>query len=98
MLELKALGDKSSSRVVGRRIGELPVIEGATIGAVVRHPEATDDDAPLRPDGAASSRGEVLIAHRDTLIESGDHVIVFCMDKKVVKKVEKLFEVGFHFF
>ena len=31
-------------------------------------------------------------------IESGDHVIVFCLNKKVVKKVEKLFEVGFHFF
>jgi trk system potassium uptake protein len=25
-------------------------------------------------------------------------VIVFCTDKKLVKKVEKLFQVGFHFF
>jgi trk system potassium uptake protein TrkA len=40
----------------------------------------------------------VLIAHKDVVIETGDHVIVFCIDKKVVKQVEKLFEVGFHFF
>ena len=40
----------------------------------------------------------MLIAHKEVMIESGDHVIVFCMSKKVVKKVEKLFEVGFHFF
>jgi len=27
-----------------------------------------------------------------------DHVIVFCTRKKLVRKVEKLFRVGFHFF
>ena len=42
--------------------------------------------------------GEVVIAHHDTVIEPGDHVIVFCTRKKLVKKVEKLFQVGFHFF
>ena len=42
--------------------------------------------------------GEVVIAHHDTVIEPGDHVIVFCTRKNLVKKVEKLFQVGFHFF
>ena len=96
-IELKALGDSKSSRVVGRCISELPVIEGATIAAVVRHLEPMEDEA-VEHGTSRQGRGEVLIAHRDTRIESGDHVIVFCLNKKVVKKVEKLFEVGFHFF
>ena len=96
-IELKALGDKKSSRVVGRRISELPVIEGATIAAVVRHLDTKPDESATEH-GARKGQGEVLIAHRTTLIESGDHVIVFCLSKTVVKKVEKLFEVGFHFF
>ena len=83
--------------MVGRCISELPVIEGATIAAVVRHLEPMEDEA-VEHGTSRQGRGEVLIAHRDTRIESGDHVIVFCLNKKVVKKVEKLFEVGFHFF
>lgn len=43
-------------------------------------------------------RGEVVIAHHDTVIESGDHVIVFVVDKKRVPEIEKLFQVGFTFF
>lgn len=42
--------------------------------------------------------GEVVIAHHDTVIESGDHVIVFVVDKKRVPEIEKLFQVGFTFF
>ncbi len=42
--------------------------------------------------------GEVIIAHRDTVIESGDHVIVFVVDKRRIKDVERLFQVGFTFF
>lgn len=42
--------------------------------------------------------GEVIIAHRDTVIESGDHVIVFVVDKRRIKEVERLFQVGFTFF
>ena len=41
--------------------------------------------------------GEVHIAHHDTLIQAGDHVIIFCTQKKLVRKVEKRFQVGFHF-
>ncbi|MDF1780744.1 MAG: Trk system potassium transporter TrkA [Alcanivoracaceae bacterium] len=44
-------------------------------------------------------RGEkVLIAHDDTVIEQDDHVILFVMDKRRIRDVEKLFQVGFTFF
>jgi trk system potassium uptake protein TrkA len=49
------------------------------------------------PKGAsigAMVRGEqVLIAHHDTVIESGDHVILFLVDKRKIREVEKLFQV-----
>lgn len=78
-LELVVHGDRQSSRVVGRRIDEIDLPRGATIGALVRE-------------------GEVLIAHHDTVIEAEDHVIIFVIDKRMVKKVEKLFQVNFGFF
>ncbi len=44
-------------------------------------------------------RGEdVIIAHHDTVIESDDHVILFLSDKKCIKEVERLFQVGVTFF
>ena len=46
---------------------------------------------------ASRPTAHVVIAHRDTVIQSGDHVIVFCVNKKLVHKVEKLFQVGFGF-
>ena len=77
-LELIAHGDMKSSRVIGRRIEQIDLPRGVTIGALVR------------------SRGdehEVLIAHHDTVIEAGDHVIVFVVNKQLVAGVEKLFQV-----
>ena len=48
---------------------------------------------------ACITRGdEVIIPHHDTVIRSDDHVVVFCTKKREVRKVEKLFQVGFHFF
>ncbi len=78
-IELIAHGDSRSSKVVGRRIDEIKLPEGVTIGAVVRN-------------------DEVLIAHGHTVIESGDHVILFLIDKSRIKQVERLFQVGFGFF
>ncbi|MCU7917621.1 MAG: Trk system potassium transporter TrkA [Candidatus Thiodiazotropha sp. (ex Epidulcina cf. delphinae)] len=53
------------------------------------------------PEGAtigAVVRGEeVLIAHHDTMIESNDHVILFLVDKRKIREVEKLFQVGVTF-
>jgi len=39
----------------------------------------------------------VIIAHHDTVIEAEDHVIVFVINKKLIRQVEKLFQVGVAF-
>lgn len=96
-LELIAHGDQKSSKVVGRRIEELPVIKGAHIGAIVRQAEPFDvsgGDGMLR--GKTDQR--VIVPHHDTMIEPGDHVIVFCTRKQQVREVERLFQVGLMFF
>lgn len=78
-LELIAHGDRQSSKVVGRRIDEIDLPQGATIGAMVR------DDV-------------VIMAHHDRLIEPDDHVIIFVINKQIIRKVEKLFQIGIGFF
>jgi len=54
------------------------------------------------PDGTtigAIVRGkEVIIAHGDVMVESGDHVILFVIDKRRIRDVERLFQVGLTFF
>jgi len=95
-LELVAHGDKNSSKVVGRRIEELPKIHGAHIGAIVR--TGKQAEAVLRDGIVDYQRIErVIIPHHDTVIESDDHVVVFCVRKREVAQVEKLFQVGFQF-
>jgi trk system potassium uptake protein TrkA len=93
-LELVAHGDARSSKVVGRRVEEIELPKGATIGAVVRR---------LARAGAGNEAGEtpnseeVIIAHHDVVIEPDDHVIVFVVNKRMVPRVEKLFQVGVGF-
>ena len=48
--------------------------------------------------GAIVRGEEVRIAHHDTVIETDDHVIVFLPNKRQVRAVEKLFQVGATFF
>lgn len=48
--------------------------------------------------GAIIREDQVLIAHDITVIESGDHVILFLVDKKYIRDVERLFQVGLSFF
>jgi trk system potassium uptake protein TrkA len=48
--------------------------------------------------GALIRDQQVLIAHDDTRIESGDHVILFLVDKKHIRDVERLFQAGLTFF
>jgi trk system potassium uptake protein TrkA len=81
-LELIVHGDVQSSKVVGRRIDEIDLPENVTLGAIVRN----KSDNP--------SMTEVLITHHDTVIESGDHLIVFVIGKANIPKVEKLFQVS----
>jgi trk system potassium uptake protein TrkA len=78
-LEAIAHGDKHSSKVVGKAIGNIELPQGTTIGAIVRDEE-------------------VLIAHDNIIVETGDHVILFLVDKKRIPEVERLFQVGFTFF
>jgi trk system potassium uptake protein TrkA len=95
-LEIVAHGDEKTSKVVGRRIGDLPEIKGAYIAAIVRDFEVFEE---IRREGfeIIKQKGHVVIAHRDVVIKADDHVIVFCQNKKVVRKVEQLFSVGFGF-
>jgi trk system potassium uptake protein TrkA len=95
-LELIAHGDQKSSKVVGRRIEELPKIKGAHIGAIVRKSKQAET---VVKDGIVIYEyvERVIIPHHDTVIESDDHVIVFCVRKREVAQVEKLFQVGFQF-
>ena len=48
--------------------------------------------------GAVVRGKEVLIAHDDVVVESGDHVILFVVDKRRIRDVERLFQVGLTFF
>ncbi len=82
-LEAVARGDRKTSKVVGRRIEEISLPPGTQIGALVRG-EGAD--------------AQVIIPHHDTVIHSNDHVIVFLPRKRMVREVEKLFQVSAVFF
>ncbi len=96
-LELVAHGDQKSSSVVGRRVDEIELPKGVSIGAIVRKPTLPEVRSAEKV-GAEERREKVIIAHHDTVIRSDDHVIVFAVSKKLVPKVEKLFQVGLGFF
>ncbi|MDC9590983.1 Trk system potassium transporter TrkA [Xenorhabdus sp. XENO-10] len=72
-IEAIAHGDEHTSKVVGRRIGDIKLPPGTTIGAIVRNEE-------------------VIIDNDYSVIQQGDHVIMFITDKKYVPEVEKLFQ------
>jgi trk system potassium uptake protein TrkA len=48
--------------------------------------------------GAILRGNEVTIAHHDNIIQVEDHIILFVPNKRMIPKVEKLFQVGFGFF
>ncbi|MBI5937465.1 MAG: Trk system potassium transporter TrkA [Betaproteobacteria bacterium] len=78
-MEAVVHGDRNSSKLIGRRIEEIDLPEGVSIGAILRG-------------------DEVMIAHHDSLIEAEDHLILFVPNKRLIPKVEKLFQVGMGFF
>ena len=78
-LEAVVHGDTRSSKLVGKRIEEVELPEGVSIGAVLRGTQVT-------------------IAHHDTVVEPEDHLILFVPNKRMIPKVEKLFQVGLGFF
>lgn len=58
-----------------------------------------DIDLPEGTTIGAIVRGEeVLIAHDNVIIETDDHVILFLVDKRRIRDVERLFQVGITFF
>ncbi|WP_288129000.1 Trk system potassium transporter TrkA [Microbulbifer sp.] len=82
-IEVIAHGDNRTSKVVGKKIEDIDLPEGASIGAIVRESDGTS---------------QVLIAHDDIVVETDDHVIVFLVDRRHTRHVEQLFQVGFSFF
>jgi trk system potassium uptake protein TrkA len=80
-LEVVVRGDRKTCKVVGRRIDEIGLPEGAQIGAIVRTVLDADDK-------------KVIIPHHDTVIQPEDHVIVFVPRKRMVRDIEKLFQVS----
>lgn len=93
-LELVAHGDAKSSKVVGRRVEQINLPKGTTIGAIVRR---TERAGSKNGDDKPEYDYQVIIAHHDTLIEPEDHVIVFVVNKRMVSKIEKLFQVDVSF-
>ncbi|MFN4004376.1 MAG: Trk system potassium transporter TrkA [Hylemonella sp.] len=82
-LEGIARGDVRTSRLVGRRIDEIRLPAGARFGVIVR---------------GSGRQSEVLMPHHDTVIEDGDHIVIFIPSKRLVREVEKLFQVSATFF
>ena len=82
-IEGVARGDARTSKLVSRRIEEITLPEGARFGAVVR---------------GEGRQCEVLMPHHDLVIEEGDHVIIFLTSKRLLRAVEKLFQVSATFF
>ncbi|MDR0275102.1 MAG: Trk system potassium transporter TrkA [Burkholderiaceae bacterium] len=78
-LEGVAHGDARTSRLVGRRVEQIELPHGARLGAIVR---GEDDGC------------RVLMPHHDTVIEPEDHVIIFVAHKRLLRDVEKLFQVS----
>lgn len=78
-----ARGDARTSRLVGWRIEQIVLPDGARFGAIVR---------------GKSRHCEVLMPHHDLIIEDGDHVIIFIPNKSLLRAVEKLFQVSATFF
>jgi len=82
-LEVIAHGDARSSRVVGRKIGEIELPKGAIIGALVR---------------GQGEAARVLMGHHDIVIQPEDHLILFVANRRLIPRIEKLFTVGVGFF
>lgn len=103
-LELVAHGDARSSKVVGRKIEEIKLPKGATIGAIVRGLPRSEELFGASPASGQETESpesshavRVIIAHHDTVIESEDHVIIFVINRKMIREVERLFQVSVGF-
>jgi trk system potassium uptake protein TrkA len=92
-LEAIVRGDHKTCRLAGRRIDEAGLPAGAQVGAIVRGLHRADG-SELGDD----AKPEVIIAHHDTVVQPHDHVIIFVPRKRMVRDIEKLFQVSATFF
>ena len=88
-LEAIVRGDRKTCRFAGRRIDEVGLPKGATVGAIVRGLHRSDGS-----EAGDDAKPEVIIAHHDTVVMPNDHVIIFVPRKRMVREVEKLFQVS----
>ncbi|MBY0465285.1 MAG: Trk system potassium transporter TrkA [Burkholderiales bacterium] len=82
-MEAVVRGDANSSKLAGRRVDQVKLPPGTRIGAIVR---------------GQDTASQVLMPHHDTVIETGDHLVVFIPNKRQVREVERLFQVSATFF
>jgi trk system potassium uptake protein len=92
-LEAIVRGDPKTCKMAGRRIDEIALPKGAQVGALVRGLH----DSEGREAGS-DAKPEVIIAHHDTRVQPNDHVIIFVPRKRMVRDIEKLFQVSATFF
>ncbi len=88
-MEAIVRGDRKTSRFAGRRIDEVALPKGTQVGAIVRGLHRADGS-----EAGDDARPEVIIPHHDTVVQPHDHVIVFVPRKRMVREVEKLFQVS----
>jgi trk system potassium uptake protein TrkA len=88
-LEAIVRGDRKTCKFAGRRIDEVPLPKGAQVGAIVRGLHRADGS-----EAGDDAKPQVIIAHHDTVVMPNDHVIVFVPRKRMVREVEKLFQVS----
>ncbi|HLL18894.1 MAG TPA: Trk system potassium transporter TrkA, partial [Rubrivivax sp.] len=88
-LEAIVRGDRKTCRMAGRRIDEAGLPKGAQVGAIVRGLHRSDGS-----EAGIDAVPQVIIAHHDTVVQPNDHVIVFVPHKRMVREVEKLFQVS----
>lgn len=83
-------GAAESMEIIVRGDRRCTKVVGRRIGEL-ELPEGVQIGAIVRGD-------EVIVAHGETAIQTGDHVIVFLPSKRQVRAVEKLFQVSATFF
>ncbi|HBQ44091.1 MAG TPA: Trk system potassium transporter TrkA [Thiomicrospira sp.] len=72
VLEVIVHGSENSSKIIGKKIGDIDWPTDITIGCIIR------DD-------------EVMIAHRNIIIEAEDHVVIFLTDSSRSDEIAELF-------
>ena len=105
-IEIVARGDAKTSRVVGKRVGNLRLPHDVHIGMIVRglpEPDARNTNGSEAPEREGQEDDdkrpvEVIVPTSGTVIQSNDHVILFLPNKRLVHEVEALFRVGVTFF